>query len=94
MIGHTQIDYNPVEDLLAVEVTEYKLVVFNDDFNTFDHVIHTLINVCGHDPHQAEQCTLIIHFKGKCVVKTGEWEKLAAMRNKICDEGISAEVLE
>lgn len=94
MIGHTQVDFNPVEDLLTVEVTEYKLVVFNDDFNTFEHVIQTLVNVCGHEVHQAEQCTLIIHYKGKCVVKTGDWEKMAGMRNKLCDEGISAEVLE
>jgi ATP-dependent Clp protease adaptor protein ClpS len=45
------------------------LVVFNDDYNTFDHVINTLVKVCKHTPTQAEQCTLIIHYKGKCAVK-------------------------
>ena len=47
------------------------LVVYNDDVNSFDHVISTLIKVCEHEPHQAEQCTYIIHFKGKCEVKKG-----------------------
>jgi ATP-dependent Clp protease adaptor protein ClpS len=50
------------------------------------------MKVCGHSPEQAEQCTFIIHFKGKCTVKTGEWENLAKMRAQICDAGISAEV--
>ena len=67
--------------------------MFNDDVNTFDHVIETLIEVCEHEPEQAEQCTWIIHFKGKCAVKTGTFDKMAAMRNAICNRGISAEVL-
>ena len=71
----------------------YDLVVFNDDINTFDHVIQTLIEVCGHEPEQAEQCTLLIHYKGKCTVKHGDFNELAAMRNSICSRGISAEVL-
>lgn len=69
------------------------LVVFNDDFNTFEHVIRTLIEVCHHTPEQAEQCTLIIHYKGKCTVKNGSFEELVPMRNAICDRGISAEVV-
>ncbi|VAW30221.1 hypothetical protein MNBD_BACTEROID07-1098 [hydrothermal vent metagenome] len=48
-----------------------KLILFNDDINTFDFVIEALIEVCGHDPHQAENCTLIAHFKGKCAIKSG-----------------------
>ncbi|GAB4330222.1 MAG: hypothetical protein OHK0038_04410 [Flammeovirgaceae bacterium] len=69
------------------------LVVFNDDINTFEHVIRTLIEVCQHTQEQAEQCTLIIHYKGKCTVKNGTFEYLAPMRNAICDRGISAEVI-
>jgi ATP-dependent Clp protease adaptor protein ClpS len=80
--------------LATVEVTMYKLVVFNDDINTFDFVIKTLMEVCGHSHEQAEQCTTIIHYKGKCAVKTGDWEKMAIMRNQICDAGIFAEVVE
>ncbi|OYT15582.1 MAG: Clp protease ClpS [Bacteroidetes bacterium 4572_77] len=47
------------------------LLLFNDDFNTFDFVIDTLVDVCEHDPLQAEQCALIVHHKGKCAVKSG-----------------------
>ncbi|MBY0427012.1 MAG: ATP-dependent Clp protease adaptor ClpS [Cytophagales bacterium] len=71
----------------------YDLVVFNDEVNTFDHVIATLMEVCKHTPEQAEQCTLIIHYKGKCTVKCGSFDELAPMRNAICGRGISAEVL-
>ncbi|GAB4395796.1 MAG: ATP-dependent Clp protease adaptor ClpS [Microscillaceae bacterium] len=78
------------EDVVTVE--EHKLIVFNDDVNTFDHVIQTLIEVCGHTPEQAEQCTWIIHYKGKCVVKDGSFEELKPMRDAICDRGISAEI--
>ncbi len=69
------------------------LVVFNDDFNTFDHVIETLIKICRHSAEQAEQCTWIIHYNGKCSVKKGNEHKLIPMRNAICDRGISAEVV-
>lgn len=89
-----QTDFDLQEELLTIEVETYKLVVFNDDVNSFDHVIEILEEVCDHSPEQAEQCTLIIHHKGKCTVKQGDWEKMAAMRQQICRAGISAEVLE
>ncbi len=69
------------------------LVVFNDDFNTFDHVIETLVKICKHSTEQAEQCAWIIHYKGKCSVKKGNEQSLIPMRNAICDRGISAEVV-
>lgn len=53
-----------------------ELILHNDDINTFDHVIEVLIDVCGHDPNQAEQCALIAHYKGKCGVKTGSFSEL------------------
>ncbi len=53
-----------------------RLILFNDDLNTFDFVIETLIEVCGHDPHQAENCALIAHFKGKCAIKVGTLSNL------------------
>ncbi|EAY30010.1 ATP-dependent Clp protease adaptor ClpS [Microscilla marina] len=77
----------------VVTVEERQLTVFNDDINTFDHVINTLIEVCNHTPEQAEQCTWIIHYKGKCSVKVGEFNKLRPMRDAICDRGISAEIV-
>ena len=76
----------------VVETDVHSLVVFNDEVNTFDHVINTLMEVCEHTPEQAEQCTLIIHYKGKCSVKNGSWEELVPLRNEICRRGISAEV--
>ncbi|ARK12304.1 ATP-dependent Clp protease adaptor ClpS [Fibrivirga algicola] len=77
----------------VVETEVYNLVVFNDEVNTFEYVIDTLIEVCDHSPEQAEQCTLLIHYKGKCTVKNGGFEELVPLRNEICRRGISAEVL-
>lgn len=82
-----------LEEVSVGEKGSHDLMVYNDEVNTFDHVIETLIDVCDHTPEQAEQCTLIIHFKGKCVVKMGDFDELVPMRNAICDRGISAEVL-
>jgi ATP-dependent Clp protease adaptor protein ClpS len=77
----------------VIETDVFDLMVFNDDINTFDHVIETLVEVCGHTLEQAEQCTVLIHYKGKCSVKKGSFEELAPLRNTICQRGISAEVM-
>lgn len=83
-----------VEVLDAVDTTDVMdLVVFNDDVNTFDHVIATLIRVCKHTPEQAEQCTLLIHYTGKCAVKTGTFEYLRPLREGICEAGIDARIV-
>ena len=83
-----------VEVLDAVETTDVMdLVVFNDDVNTFDHVTRTLIKVCKHTQEQDEQCTLIIHYKGKCQVKNGSFDFLRPMREAICEAGIDARIL-
>ena len=68
-----------------------EIILFNDDVNTFDHVIATLIDVCDHTPEQAEQCSLIVHYKGKCTVKTGEYEDLKPRCSKLLQAGLSAE---
>lgn len=80
------------EDSINDEETR-DLIVFNDDFNTFDHVIHTLVKVCKHDIHQAEQCTYLIHYKGKCSVKKGFYEELKPMREGITTAGIKATIV-
>ena len=87
-------DWSTDVDVLdeVVETDVHNLIVFNDAVNTFEHVIETLIDVCAHSPEQAEQCTLLIHYKGKCTVKNGSWDELVPMRNEICRRGISAEV--
>jgi len=76
----------------TIETDIKRLIIYNDDVNTFDWVIDTLMEVCRHTNEQAEQCTLIIHYKGKCSVKEGEFDELATMRNEICRRGISAEI--
>lgn len=75
-----------------VEVEAKQLIVYNDDFNTFDHVIESLIKVCKHDPIQAEQCTFLIHYKGKCSVKKGSYEVLEPMCTALLERGITAEI--
>lgn len=83
-----------VDVLEVVETTDLMdLVVFNDDVNTFDHVINTLIKVCRHSQEQAEQCTMLIHYKGKCIVKNGSFDFLKPMRDSICEAGIDARII-
>ncbi len=80
------------EDVVYQEVLEEvrDLIVYNDDVNTFDHVIGSLVEVCGHELHQAEQCTIIIHYNGKCQVKHGDFEELKPMCVGLLDRGLSA----
>ena len=80
-----------LEDLLDQEALD--LVVFNDDVNTFEHVIQVLMKVCQHTHEQAEQCTLIIHYRGKCAVKKGSRDELKQMCEAILDAGIQAAIL-
>lgn len=76
------------------ELTETRdLMIYNDDYNTFDHVIESLIKVCRHDPIQAEQCTMIIHYNGKCSVKKGTYEILKPMRQALNERGIDAKIV-
>jgi ATP-dependent Clp protease adaptor protein ClpS len=93
-MGH---DYQPevlVEVMEAVETTDVMdLIVFNDEVNTFEHVINTLIKVCKHTAEQAEQCTMLIHYKGKCAVKNGSFDFLRPMRESICEAGIDARIV-
>ena len=86
----TETEVEILEKTIETEIK--KLVIYNDDVNTFEWVIVTLMEVCSHTSEQAEQCTLIIHYKGKCSVKEGEFEELIFMRNEICRRGISAEI--
>jgi ATP-dependent Clp protease adaptor protein ClpS len=70
-----------------------EIVLYNDDVNTFDHVIETLICTCEHTQVQAEQCAMLVHYKGKCVVKTGVYEELVPRCSKLLDAGLSAEII-
>ncbi|WP_431158842.1 ATP-dependent Clp protease adaptor ClpS [Winogradskyella poriferorum] len=83
------------EELLLDEqvVNQNEIVLFNDDVNTFEHVIDTLIYACDHTPEQAEQCSIIVHYKGKCTVKTGPYEDLKPRCSKLLEAGLSAEIV-
>ncbi|MFH4967420.1 ATP-dependent Clp protease adaptor ClpS [Gaetbulibacter sp. M240] len=83
------------EELLVEETvsTQNEIVLYNDDVNTFDHVIETLIYACDHTSQQAEQCSLIVHYKGKCTVKTGEYDDLKPRCSKLLEAGLSAEII-
>ncbi|APA00692.1 MULTISPECIES: ATP-dependent Clp protease adaptor ClpS [Flavobacterium] len=70
-----------------------EIIVYNDDVNTFDHVIETLMRVCEHTAEQAEQCSLIIHYNGKCTVKTGLITKLKPQCTQLLEAGLSAEII-
>jgi ATP-dependent Clp protease adaptor protein ClpS len=72
----------------------HSLIVWNDDVNTFEWVIETLIEVCGHSAEQAEQCAMIIHTQGKYAVKHGSYEELKPMRDAIVERGIDATIEE
>jgi len=76
------------------EVTEdlKDLILFNDDFNTFDYVIESLIEVCNHNEVQAEQCAWIAHLKGKCGVKRGTAEELTPLRNEMINRKLTVEI--
>ena len=75
-----------------VSVTD-SVTLYNDDVNTFDHVIETLIYACEHTPEQAEQCSILVHYKGKCTVKTGTFDELEPKCSLLLDAGLSAEII-
>ena len=83
------------EDVLVEEQVEInnEIVLFNDDVNTFDHVIETLIRVCQHTSEQAEQCAILVHYKGKCTVKTGSFDELKPQCTQLLEAGLSAEII-
>ncbi|MFM1808355.1 MAG: hypothetical protein RLZZ242_1080 [Bacteroidota bacterium] len=86
--------FEEAEELLTetAEVIERQIILFNDDVNTFDHVIETLIRVCEHTEEQAHQCSLIVHYKGKCSVKNGPYDELKPRCSALLDAGLNAEI--
>ena len=76
-------EYESEEDVLVSEERERALVLYNDDVNTFDHVIESLVAVCKHTMEQAEQCSYLVHYKGKCAVKHGSTERLKPLKSAL-----------
>lgn len=88
------LDYDTDEEvLLEVENEEsFVLMLYNDDVNTFDHVIESLVEICDHELYQAEQCAFIVHTKGKCDVKRGDIKNLEKMCTKLLKRKLSASI--
>ncbi|HLV40267.1 ATP-dependent Clp protease adaptor ClpS [Xanthomarina sp.] len=85
-----------IQEQGSVDTLEQKnneIVLYNDEVNTFDHVIETLVYVCDHTPEQAEQCSIIVHYKGKCTVKTGAYKELEPRCSMLLEAGLSAEII-
>lgn len=78
------------DEVLTKTTSPFQIVVWNDDVNTFEWVIETLVEICGHTHEQAEQCAFIIHHSGKYAVKNGTYDDLRPMCDAILDRGISA----
>lgn len=95
-ISHTNTMVQEAEKVLEAVRTDnsFTLIVWNDSVNTFDWVISSLVEICGHTVEQAEQCAWIIHYKGKYAVKQGSQKKLSPMREGLVDRGISATIEE
>jgi len=85
-------EYADIDELLDDISQGYHLVLHNDDHNTFDWVIECLMDICGHTPEQAEQCSLIVHFKGRCKVKGGSFKKLKPLKDALIDRGLNATI--
>ncbi len=82
------------DDRLKSGGVKHSLVLYNDEVNTFDHVIKSLVEVCGHDAIQAEQCALIVHLRGSCEIKLGIKEVLQAMSKSLNAKGLNSRVMD
>lgn len=81
-----------IEETVELLDEEKTLLLLNDDVNTFDYVIDTLIKVCEHTYEQAETCALITHYKGKCAVKSGTYEELKPYHQSLLDHHLYAKI--
>ncbi len=80
-----------IEVILKEEATK-ALILYNDDFNTFDHVINCLVKYCSHTSIQAEQCAHIVHYTGKCIIKNGTLQKLKPICEVLLEKGLNAKI--
>jgi ATP-dependent Clp protease adaptor protein ClpS len=94
LLPGTELDEDVDVDVLDSTDLGCSLIVWNDEVNTFEWVIETLMEVCSHGPEQAEQCAMLIHTQGKYAVKHGGYDELKQMCDSITDRGIGATVEE
>lgn len=83
---------HPSDQTKEIDETLKELILHNDDVNTFDYVIESLVEVCGHDENQAEQCALIAHYKGKCGVKNGTFKELKLPYETLLDRKLTVSI--
>jgi ATP-dependent Clp protease adaptor protein ClpS len=88
----TETETLTLEDILTNVEKERTLILFNDDVNTFDYVIDSLVEVCNHDVVQAEQCAYLVHYTGKCEVKNGSYDQLKPMSIELSRRGLSVSI--
>ncbi|MBQ9639015.1 MAG: ATP-dependent Clp protease adaptor ClpS [Bacteroidales bacterium] len=81
------------QELDLLEDSGCKLILYNDDYHTFDYVIKALVDICRHTVEQAEQCSIIVHYTGKCTVKNGSYEELLPMHTAMLDKQLSTEII-
>jgi len=82
----------PADKSDEVASDEKELILFNDEVNTFDYVIETLIEVCGHDPYQAEQCALTAHINGRCGIKSGSFDVLKPVYDEMTNRELTVSI--
>ncbi|MDK2910408.1 MAG: ATP-dependent Clp protease adaptor protein ClpS [Bacteroidales bacterium] len=87
-----EVKAKPVNEQSTLPTDLKDLILFNDDVNTFDYVIHCLIEVCNHTAEQAEQCAIIAHFKGKCPVKSGSFDELKPLADELTRRLLTVEI--
>ena len=87
-----KIENEPDVEILTQVGKQHEIILFNDDVNSFEHVIETLVIVCDHTFEQAEQCAYLVHFSGKCGVKTGSYDELEPLCKRLLEVNLSAEI--
>ncbi len=90
--GNLETETEVLTEPEEVEVADKQIILYNDEFNTFEFVIESLIKVCKHNSLQAEQCTFLVHYKGKCSVKKGSYEELEPLCTALLERGLTAEI--
>ena len=86
-------EQDPNYEMSSNDGKDYSLILYNDDVHDFSYVINSLIEVCKHDPVQAEQCTYLVHYHGSCQVKTGKYAQISQIKNNLTEKGLTVEML-
>ncbi len=92
MIWNTKTEEKADSEVLIDQDSGSVIILYNDDVNTFDHVIHCLVKYCKHTSEQAEQCSMLVHYKGKCTVKNGSEIELIPICTALQEKGLSATI--